>query len=297
VAAAGPQMFGCKDFNYLAQTRDVTRVFDSTEYVKWKNFRESEDARYVALTLPRILLRSPYGIRPGTPVEFKYEEDTRGGQYLLWGNAAFAFGTCVANAFTRYGWCGAIRGLEGGGLVEGLPTWVVKDQDSENRRSVEVTINDRREKELSDAGFLPLVQAFHFDFPVFLSATSCARPRRYESDAANANSRLSCQLQYVLTASRFMHFLKVMARDHISSYVTRSDLERMFNLWIARYVCLDDQASPSIRAKLPLREARVDVEEDAGRPGKYRILMFVRPYFQLDELSVSLRLVGSIGSG
>lgn len=297
VAAAGPEMFGLDDFKGLAQVRDWAKLFDSAESARWRGFRECEDARYVALTLPRILLRSPYGVRPGTPDEFKYEEDTGDDRYLLWGNAAFAFGACVANAFTRYGWCGAIRGFEGGGLVEGLPTWVADNEETNNGRfSVEVLINDRREKEMTDAGFLPVLQVLHSDFAVFFTAISCAKPRRFDNDLAYANSRMSCQLQYILTASRFMHYLKVMARDQIGSYVMRSDLEQMFNRWISQYICLDDQASPAIRARLPLREARVDVLEQAGQPGTYRIVLFVRPYFQLDELSISLRLVGSIGS-
>jgi type VI secretion system protein ImpC len=303
VAAAGPGMFGVGDFQALTEFDDVTKVFDSAEYAKWRCFRESENAKYLALTLPRILLRSPYGARPSIYDDFKYQEDIDGGRHLLWGNASFVFGACVANAFTRYGWCGAIRGLEGGGLVEGLPTWIEglptwiagKGESGSRRSCIELTISDRREKEISDTGFLPLVQIQgHADCAVFFTTTSCAKPRLYDSDVANANSRLSCQLQYILTASRFMHYLKVIVRDHIGSYVTRSELELMLNRWISRYICLDDQASPTIRTKLPLREARVEVLQDASQPGRYRVVMFLRPHFQLDELSVSLRLVGSV---
>jgi type VI secretion system protein ImpC len=202
---------------------------------------------------------------------------------------------CIANAFTRYGWSGAIRGVEGGGLVEGLPTWISRaEMEGEIRSCVEFMITDRHEKEFSDLGFLPLTQLRNSEFAVFLSTPSCCSPKRYTDNEANANSRSSCQLQYVLTASRFMHYLKVIARDRLGSYASRGDLERLFNNWIARYVNVDDQASPAIRAHRPLREARIDVSEDPGKPGVYRIIAFLRPHFQMDELSVSLRFVGYI---
>jgi type VI secretion system protein ImpC len=295
VAGVAPGMLGLDDFQRLPQVRDVARVFDSTEYARWRSFRQSEGARYVALTLPRILLRSPYGIRPGVSGEFQYAEDTRGDLHLLWGNAALAFGACVANAFARYGWCAAIRGMEGGGLVEGLPTWIRhQEEGGDIRLSVEVALHDRREKELSDLGFIPLVQFKGTDLAVFFSVQSCCQPRQYDTDDANANSRLSCQLPYILTSSRFMHYVKAMARDKIGSYHTRGDWERFFNDWISHYVLVDDQASPAIRATRPLREARIDVSEDQGKPGRYRIVAYLRPYFQLDELSVSLRVIGYI---
>ena len=295
VGGAAPGMLGLYDFQSLPHARDAARVFNSSEYATWRAFRESEEARYVALTLPRILLRSPYGTRPGVSGEFQYAEDTRGDCHLLWGNAALALGACVANAFARYGWCAAIRGAEGGGLVEGLPTWIRHQEDEGDvRLSVEVPLHDRREKELSDLGFIPLVQVKGTDLAVFFSVQSCCQPRRYEAESANANSRLSCQLPYLLTTSRFMHYLKAMARDCIGSYMSRSDWERMFNRWISRYVMLDDQASPSVRATRPLREARIDVSDDPGKPGRYRIVAYLRPHFQLDELSVSLRVIGYI---
>jgi len=295
VADAAPQMFGIESFRQLADSRDPARVFESVEYMQWRAFRESEDARYVALALPRFLLRAPYGMRPGMPDEFQYQEDTRAGEHLLWGNAAFAFAGCVANAFTRYGWCGAIRGAEGGGLVQGLPTWVSHTAgDKEIRSGVEVMISDRREKELADLGFLPLVQCLNTDRAAFFSVPSCRKPTVYMDARADTNSRLSCQLPYTLTASRFMQYFKVMARDRLGSYHTRGDWERYFNKWIQRYVMLDDLASPAIQATYPLREARIDVAEDPGRPGVYRLVAFLRPTFQLDELSGSLRFVGRI---
>jgi type VI secretion system protein ImpC len=234
-------------------------------------------------------------VRPGELGEYQHVEDIRSPENLLWGNAAFAFATCIANSFFRYGWCGAIKGVEGGGLIEGLPTWVVEtDPEGEFRSGVEVMVTDRREKELSDLGFLPLVQMKQREYAVFFSANSCCLPRRFDSDAANTTSRLTCQFGYVLTASRFMHYFKVMARDRVGSYHTRGDLETFLNRWVAAYVNLDDQSSPVISAKHPLREARVEVSEDPGQPGAYRVVAFLRPYFQLEDLSVSLRFVGRI---
>jgi type VI secretion system protein ImpC len=295
IAGVAPDMFGIESFQHLAIPSDLSEVFDTTSYAKWKSFRGSEDARYVGLALPRILLRSPYGVRPEEPGEYQHVEDIRSPENLLWGNAAFALATCIANSFSRYGWCGAIKGVEGGGLIEGLPTWVLEaDPDGEFRSGVEVMITDRREKELSDLGFLPLVQIKQRDYAVFFSANSCCLPRRYDNDAANTTSRLMCQFGYVLTASRFMHYFKVMARDRVGSYHTRGDLEAFLNRWVAAYVNADDQSSPVISAKRPLREARVDVSEDPGKPGAYRVVAFLRPYFQLDDLSVSLRVVGRI---
>jgi type VI secretion system protein ImpC len=295
IAGTAPAMFGIESFQHLAIPRDLTKIFDTTSYAKWKSFRGSEDARYVGLALPRILLRSPYGVRPEGPREYQHVEDIRSPGNLLWGNAAFAFATCIANAFSRYGWCGAIKGVEGGGLIEGLPTWVMEtDPDGESRSGVEVMITDRREKELSDLGFLPLVQIKQREYAVFFSANSCCLPRRFDSDAANTASRLTCQFGYVLTAARFMHYFKAMARDRIGSYHTRGDLEIFLNRWVVAYVNMDDQSSQAISAKRPLREARVEVSEDRDKPGTYRLVAFLRPYFQLEDLSLSLRVVGRI---
>jgi type VI secretion system protein ImpC len=295
IAGAAPSMFGLESLQSLPAMRDPARVSASTEFARWKAFRDSENARYVGLALPRWLVRKPYGIRPSLPGEFQYGEDLRGGQALLWGSAAFPFAACVANAFARYGWCGALRGMEGGGVVEGLPTWVSRlDDQTETRSALEIGITDRREKELSDLGFLPLVQVKDTDYAVFFSVPSCASPKQYSNNAANVNSRLSCQLPYVLTASRFVHYLKVIARDKVGSYHVRGEWENFFNRWISDYVILDDAASPAIQARRPLREARIEIAEDPGKPGSYRLIAFLRPTFQLDELSVSLRVVTNI---
>ena len=295
IAAAAPSMFGLESFRSLPAVRDPARVLEAPEFAPWRAFRNSEEARYVGLTLPRSLVRGPYGRRPEAPGELPYEEGFRGGEDLLWGSAAFPFAACVANAFARQGWCGAIRGVEGGGLVEGLPTWVSRMKgEREERSALETGLTDLREKELSSLGFLPLVAVPNTDYAAFFSVSSCASPKQYADDAANMNSRLSCQLPYVLTASRFVHYLKVMARDNVGSYHTRGDWESYFNSWISRYVMLDDNASPTIQAKKPLHEAWVDVAEDSGRPGSYRVVAFLRPTFQLDELTISLRVVTQI---
>ena len=294
IAGASPAFFSIPTFTDLLSPRDLFRIFDGSAYAAWNSFRSSEEARYVGLALPRILLRSPHGMRPELPTDFQHTEGIVGSQNLLWGNAAFAFAVCVSIAFARYGWCGAIRGMEAGGMVEGLPTWVYEEGNQAVRSCVEVMITDRREKELSDLGFLPLVAVRGTDSAVFFSVSSCCKPRSYASDAVNANSRLTTQLPYVFTASRFMHYFKAITRDQLGSYHVRSDLENDLNRWVSSYVLTDDQASPAIRSQRPLREARIDLSEDPSRPGTYRIVAFLRPYYQLEELSVSLRIVGRI---
>jgi len=294
VAEAGPEMLGIDNFAGLEQIRDIARIYDSTQFFRWKAFRESDDSRYVALTLPHILVRSPYGLRPTTPGEFQYEEDTR---YLLWGNSAYALGVCIAEAFSGYGWCAAIRGVEGGGCVSGLPMWA-RDFESEGRvkSGVEILLSDRLEKELADLGFVPLVHCRGTDYAVFFSTQSCQKPRTYDSYSANVNSRLTCQLAYILTASRFAQYLKLIVRDRIGSFWSRADCERFLNSWISSYVLSDDAASQAVKANHPLREARIDVSEHPGKPGVYQAVAFLRPHFQLDELSVSLRVVVELPS-
>jgi type VI secretion system protein ImpC len=293
ISAAAPDMFGLDEFAQLSEPRDLGRVFDNGDtYAKWRAFRESEDARYVGLVLPRMLGRVAYGVRPGEPAGLLYDEDTHGRRYLLWSNPAYALGACIANAFSRYGWCGAIRGFESGGLVEGLPTWEQHiEGEGRMRSSTEVLISDRREKEVSDLGFIPLLQGKGTDHAVFYSTPSCARGLSYDNDAATITSRVACQLQYVLATSRFGHYLKSLALEHRDSCETRGELERLLNSWISQYVLTDDQASHTIRARFPLRQARIDLVDTPGRPGAYRIVAFLNPHFQLDELPVSMRLV------
>jgi type VI secretion system protein ImpC len=214
----------------------------------------------------------------------------------LWGNAAYAFAARLTNAFSLHEWCAAIRGVEGGGLVEGLPThtFMTDDGDVALKCPTEIAITDRRENELSKLGFIPLCHHKGTDMAVFFGAQSCHKAKQYLSDDANANARLSAQLQYMFAVSRFAHFLKVMMRDKIGSFMSKDDCQTFLNNWIAHYVLLDDSAGQDAKAKFPLREARIEVAEVAGKPGVYTAVAFLRPHFQLDELTVSLRLVAKL---
>jgi len=299
ISAASPELFGLESYADLGRPRDLAKVFDTVEYAKWKSFRESEDARYVGLTLPRFLGRLPYNPLDGATTEgFNFVEDVDGSDHhkYLWCNAAYAFATKLTAAFEDYGWCAAIRGVEGGGLVENLPTHTFKTDEGEValKCPTEIAITDRREKELSDLGFISLVHCKNTDYAAFFGAQSAQKAKKYNSDAANANAVLSSQLQYIFAVSRIAHYMKAMMRDKIGSFAAASNVEDFLNRWLAQYVLLDDNASQEQKAQFPLREASVQVSEVPGRPGVYRAVSFLRPHFQLDELSVSLRLVAEL---
>jgi type VI secretion system protein ImpC len=298
LTAAAPEMLNMDSFTAIDAPRDMAKIFDSSEYAKWKSFRQSEDSRYVGLCLPHVLMRLPYG-KSGTQIDgFNYEEGVDGTDHdkYLWGNAAYALGARLTQAFAQYGWCAAIRGVEGGGLVEGLPThnFTTDSGDVALKCPTEAPITDRREKELADQGFIPLVHCKGTDYAAFFSVQSGQKSKVYDSEAANANARLSTQLPYILAISRFAHYLKSMMRDKLGSFMSRTDCERFLNQWIVNYVTPDDSASPSVKASHPLRDARIEVSEVPGKPGVYRAVSFLRPHFQLDELSVSLRLVAEL---
>lgn len=298
LTAASSELLNLESYTQLGQPRDLAKIFDTTEYAKWKSFRSSEDSRYVGLVMPRILMRLPYG-EATAPVEaFAYEEGVDGTnhEHYLWGNAAYALGSRLTDAFAQFGWCAAIRGVEGGGLVEGLPahTFRTDEGDVALKCPTEVAITDRREKELADQGFIPLVHCKGTDYAAFFSVQSAQKAALYNTDAANANARLSTQLPYIFAVSRFAHYLKAMMRDKIGSFMSKSQCERFLNDWIKNYTISDDNAPAVVKAKNPLREARVDVEEVPGKPGAYRAVAFLRPHYQLDELSVSLRLVADL---
>lgn len=298
VSAASPGLFNWDGFEELGGPRDLAKIFQSADYAKWRSFRETEDSRYVALALPHILMRLPYG-QENVPVEsFNYEEDVDGtdSSKYLWGNAAYALGTRLTDAFAKFGWCAAIRGVEGGGLVEGLPVHTFKTDEGEValKCPTEIAITDRREKEFADLGFVPLVHCKGTDYAAFFSTQTANKPKVYDSDSANASARLSSQLQYILATSRFAHYLKSIMRDKVGSFMTRKNAEDFLNKWISNYVLLDDNAGQDMKAKYPLREARIDVSEIAGKPGAYRAVAFLKPHYQLDELAVSLRLVAEL---
>ncbi|MEZ5353922.1 MAG: type VI secretion system contractile sheath large subunit [Bryobacteraceae bacterium] len=298
LSAASPDLLSLESYADLGAPRDLGKVFDTTEYVKWKSFRQSEDSRYVGLALPHILMRLPYGADTAPVEAFNYEEGVDGTDHskYLWGNAAYALGTRLTNAFAQFGWCAAIRGVEGGGLVEGLPSHTFKtdEGDAALKCPTEIAITDRREKELADQGLIPLVHCKGTDYAAFFSVQSAQKPKLYDKDSANASARLSAQLPYIMAVSRFAHYLKSMMRDKIGSFMSRSQCEAFLNQWIQNYVVSDDDASAAVKSKYPLREARIDVSEVPGKPGAYRSVAFLRPHFQLDELSVSLRLVADL---
>jgi type VI secretion system protein ImpC len=301
LSAASPEMINLESFTAIDAPRDMAKVFDSSEYAKWKSFRQSEDSRYVGLTLPHVLMRLPYG-KNGVSVEaFNYEEGVDGSDHskYLWGNAAYALGARLTQAFALYGWCAAIRGVEGGGLVEGLPThnFTTDSGDVALKCPTEAPITDRREKELADLGLIPLVHCKGTDYAAFFSVQSAQKAKTYDLESANANARLSTQLPYIFAVSRFAHYLKSMMRDKVGSFMSRTDCERFLNQWIVNYVTPDDTASPSVKASHPLRDAKIEVSEVPGKPGVYRAVSFLRPHFMLDELSVSLRLVAELPAG
>jgi type VI secretion system protein ImpC len=298
ISAAAPQLFGWNTYSELAEVRDLAKIFERTEYAKWRSFRDSDDSRYVALCLPRTLMRLPYGNDTVPTETFRFEEDVDGKdhQKYLWGNAAYSFGTRLTEAFAQYQWCAAIRGVEGGGLVQGLPTHTFKTDDGEValKCPTEIAITDRREKEFSDLGFVSLVHCKGTDYAAFFGAQSCNKPKKYDSDAANANARLSAQLPNIFSVSRFAHYMKAMLRDKVGSFMSRSDCERFLNKWITNYVTPDDNASPAVKAQFPLRDASIEVVDVPGKPGAYRAVAYLRPHFQMDEISVSLRMVADL---
>jgi type VI secretion system protein ImpC len=298
LTAASPTLFNWESFTELAGPRDVAKIFDNDAYVAWKDFRKSDDSKYVGLCMPHILMRLPYGADTSPVEEFDYEEkvDGRDHKKYLWGNAAFALGARITNAFAMHEWCAAIRGVEGGGLVEGLPahTFQTDDGDQTVKCPTELAITDRREAELSKLGFIPLCYYKGTTNAVFMATQSTNQATQYLNADANANARLSSQLQYIFAVSRFAHFLKAMMRDKIGSFMSREQCQKFLNEWIKNYVLLDDFASQDAKSKFPLREAQIEVSEDPAKPGVYTAVAFLRPHFQLDELTVSLRLVARL---
>lgn len=298
IAAASPHLFNFDSFSELSGPRDLAKVFDGTDAIKWRSFRETEDSRYFVLTLPHVLMRLPYG-RDSLPVEgFNYEETVDGtdNSKFCWGNAAYALGQSITNASALYGWTAAIRGVEGGGLVSNLPAYNFKttDGDIAVKCPTEVAITDRREKELSDLGFMSLCYCKDTDYAAFFSGQTVQKAKIYNDATANANALISLRLPYILNASRFAHYLKAMMRDKVGSFMSRQEVSIYLNTWISQYVLLTDIAPESVKASFPLREARVDVAEIPGKPGSYTAVVFLRPFFQLEELTVSLRLVARL---
>jgi type VI secretion system protein ImpC len=298
IAAASPKLFDLESFTQLGVPRDLAKIFESAELIKWRSFRDSEDSRYVTLTMPHILMRLPYGADT-VPVDgLNFEEDVDGKNHTkyLWGNAAYALTQRITNAFALYKWCAAIRGVEGGGLVEGLPThtFSTDEGDIALKCPTEIAITDRREKELSDLGLISLVHCKGTDYAAFFGGQTVQKAKVYDTDSANANARISTVLPYILAASRFAHYLKAIMRDKIGSFQTADTISTYLNRWINNYVLAQDDAGQEIKAQYPLREARVDVSEIPGKPGCYNAVAFLRPHFQLEELTASIRLVAEL---
>jgi type VI secretion system protein ImpC len=300
LSAASPELMNLSDFTQLNSIRDMSKVYDNTEFAKWKSFRESDDSRYVALTLPHILMREPYGHESRTIEAFAYEEAVDGKDHkkYLWGNAAYALAARLTNSFAKYGWCAAIRGVENGGLVEGLPVHNFKTDEGDTvlKCPTEVSIPGRREKELADQGFIALEHEKGTDKAVFLSGQTVNKPVKYDKPEANANAKLSAQLPYIMAMSRFAHYLKAMMHDKIGATMSRSQAEQYLNQWVSNYVIESDDASAAAKAEKPLRKAKIEVMEVPGNAGKLRAVAFLRPHFMLDELTVSLRLVAELPS-
>ena len=303
VSAASHEMFGLESFTEMPNPRDLAKVFDKSnpENTKWLSFRDSEDARFVCLTVPHVLGRLPYG-ESTVPVEdFNFEEDVDGEDHdkYLWTSAAYAFTSRLTDAFAKHHWCVAIRGPEGGGLVEGLPvhTFKTREGDVGAKCPTEVLIPDTREKELSDMGFIPLIHCKNTDYAAFFGANSVQRPKKYKDDAATANADLSRKIQYLMATSRIAHYLKAICRDKVGSFASRGQVEKFLNKWISSYVLDQDDASQEMKAKYPLRAAQIVVSEDKAHPGSYRAVAHLKPHFQLEELNVSLRLVADLPAG
>jgi type VI secretion system protein ImpC len=301
IAGASPRVMQMETWQELANPRDLTKIFQTPEYAPWKSFREAEDSRYVGLAMPRFLARYPYGAKTDPVEEFDFEEDVEGADHTkyCWANSAYAMATNITRAFKLYGWCSRIRGIEAGGAVEGLPvhTFPTDDGGVDMKCPTEIAITDRREAELAKNGYMPLVHKKNTDFAAFIGAQSLQKPFEYDDPDATANANLSARLPYLFATCRFAHYLKCMVRDKIGSFKEREDMQRFMQNWIMQYVDGDPaHSSEETKARKPLAAAEVVVEEVEGNPGYYTSKFFLRPHYQLEGLTVSLRLVSKLPS-
>ncbi|EMQ4275949.1 type VI secretion system contractile sheath large subunit [Vibrio alginolyticus] len=306
LSAASPALFGFDEWTELSKPRDLDKVFESLEYAQWRSFRESADSRFVSLTMPKVLARLPYGQATAPVEEFGFEEfevDPVSGIAVnaehndyCWMNSSYVLGVKLTDAFSKYGFCTAIRGAEGGGRVDNLPThfFMSDDGDPDMKCPTEIGITDRREAELGKLGFLPLCHYKNTNYAVFFGAQTCQKPANHESPEVTANAAISARLPYMMATSRFAHYLKVMARDKIGSFMEAEDVESWLNRWILGYVNASEGGGQEIRAKYPLADARVQVKEIPGAPGSYNAVAWLKPWLQMEELTTSLRLVAKI---
>ncbi|PME63336.1 EvpB family type VI secretion protein [Vibrio lentus] len=304
IAAANAEMFEFNDFQTFSEGKPVAAGFDSPAYAAWNSFRESDDARYVTLTLPRTLARLPYSDKGLSTDVFAYEElgnDMDGNpkptsnDQLVWSNAAYDLGLKMTQAYTASGWCTSIRGLDNGGKVENLPNLTYKSEagDLLQQCPTEVNLTDEREKELSDLGFLPLVHYKSSNYAVFIGGQTTQKPKTFTDPDATANAAISARLPYIMASSRIAHYLKVMGRDKLGSNLEAPDIKRELQLWIDQYTNAGAIGNEQ-RAKTPLCESRIEVVEQPGKPGAYSAVAHLRPWLQLEELTTSVRMVAKI---
>ncbi|MYM32059.1 type VI secretion system contractile sheath large subunit [Duganella sp. CY15W] len=298
ITAAAPSLFDMSEFTELGVPRDMSKIFESAELTSWRGFRESEDSRYIAMVLPRYAARLPYGAKTNPVESFSFEEDVDGRDHskYLWANSAYQLGLRITDAYAKHSWTTAIRGVEGGGKIEGMVahTYKTDEGDIALKCPTEVAITDRREKELNDLGFIAVVNSKGSDYSAFFGGQTVNKPKLYNLDSANANAALSSRLPYVLAASRFAHYIKVIMRDKVGSFQTRQSVENYLNSWLSSYVLLSPNATQGEKARFPLAEGRVDVTEKPGKPGAYSATVFLRPHFQMEELTTSIRLVAEL---
>ncbi len=301
IAGAAPTVMQMDSWQELSNPRDLTKIFQTPEYASWRSLRESEDSRYIGLAMPRFLARRPYGANSDPVEEFDFEENTEGADHnkYCWANSAYAMAVNINTAFKLYGWCTRIRGIESGGAVENLPTHTFPTDDGgvDMKCPTEIAISDRREAELAKNGFMPLIHKKNSDFAAFIGAQSLQKPAEYDDPDATANANLSARLPYLFATCRFAHYLKCMVRDKIGSFKEREDMQRWLQKWIIQYVDgSPEHSSELVKAKKPLAAAEVRVEEVEGNPGYYTSKFFLRPHYQLEGLTVSLRLVSKLPS-
>jgi type VI secretion system protein ImpC len=301
IAAAGPTVLGMDSWQELANPRDLTKIFSSPEYAAWRSLRESDDAKYLGLAMPRFLARVPYGAKTSPVEEFDFEEDTSGGDHskYTWANAAYTMAVNINRSFKQYGWCTAIRGVESGGAVEGLPVHTFPSDDGgvDMKCPTEIAISDRREAELANCGFMPLIHRKNTDVAAFIGAQSLQKPTEYTDPDATSSARLSSRLPYLFAVNRFAHYLKCMVRDKIGSFKEREDMERFLSDWIKDYVLGNPgSAGDELKARKPLAAAEVTVSEIEGNPGYYAAKFSLRPHYQLEGVSVNLSLVSKLPS-
>lgn len=299
IAAAAPSVMLMDSWQELANPRDLTKIFQTPEHAAWRALRESEDSRYIGLAMPRFLARAPYGAKSNPVDEFDFEEDTAGCEKYAWANAAYAMAVNINHSFKMYGWCSRIRGIESGGAVAGLPVHAFPTDDGgvDMKCPTEIAISDRREAELAKNGFIPLVHKKNSDFAAFIGAQSLHKPAEYEDPDATANASLAARLPYLFACSRFAHYLKCIVRDKIGSFKERDEMQRWLQNWILQYVDGDPaHSSEESKARRPLAAAEILIEEVEGNPGYYTSKFFLRPHYQLEGLTVSLRLVSKLPS-